>query len=82
MLAGAVAAAWLTWASLRHYFDLRWWTVLGPLLAAGIPAGYGWRVLTAQMEGANIGAGCVIGAVCPFVAAVLGWSVTRSLILL
>ena len=82
MLAGAVAAAWLAWASLWHYFDLRWWTVLGPLLTAGIPAGYSWRVLTAQMDGANIGAGCVIGAVCPFVAAVLGWSVTRSLILL
>jgi len=37
-----VAAAWLTWASLRHDFDLRRWSVLGPLLAAGIPVGYGW----------------------------------------
>ena len=37
VLATIVAAAWLTWASLRHDFDLRWWSVLGPLLAAGIP---------------------------------------------
>ena len=32
VLAAIVAATWLTWASLRHGFDLRWWSVLGPLL--------------------------------------------------
>src|SRR5580692_5270775 len=36
VLVAIVAAAWLTWASLRHEFDLRWWSVLGPLLPAGI----------------------------------------------
>ncbi len=82
MLAAIVAVAGLTWASLRHEFDLRWWSVLGPLLPAGILAGYGWRVLTARMDGANIGAGCVILTVGPAVAAVLGWAVARSLILL
>ena len=82
VLAAVVAAAWLAWASLRHEFDLRWWSVLGPLLPAGILAGFGWRVLTARMDGANIGAGCVILTVGPAVAALLGWSVTRSLILL
>ncbi len=82
VLAAIVAAAWLTWASLRHDFDLRWWSVLGPLLPAGILAGFGWRVLTARMDGANIGAGCVLLTVGPAVAALLGWAVTRSLMLL
>ena len=82
VLAAIVAATWLTWASLRHDFDLRWWSVLGPLLPAGILAGFGWRVLTARMDGANIGAGCVILSVGPAVAALLGWAVTRSLTLL
>lgn len=79
--AAIVAAAWLTWASLRHEFDPRWWSVLGPLLPAGILAGFGWRVLTARMDGANIGAGCVILSVGPAVAALLGWAPTRSLTL-
>jgi hypothetical protein len=82
VLAGIVAVMWLTWASLRHEFDLRWWSVLGPLLPAGILAGFGWRVLTARMDGANIGAGCVILSVGPAVAAALGWAVTRSVTLL
>jgi hypothetical protein len=82
VLAAILAATWLTWASLRHGFDLRWWSVLGPLLPVGILAGFGWRVLTARMDGANIGAGCVILSVGPAVAALLGWAVTRSLTLL
>ena len=82
VLGAIVAAAWLTWMSLRHGFDLRWWSVLGPLLPAGILAGFGWRALTARVTGANIGAGCVILSVGPVVAALLGWAVTRSLTLL
>ena len=82
VLAAVVAATWLTWASLRHEFDLRWWSVLGPLLLAGILAGFGWRVLTARMAGANIGAGCLILSGGPVVAALLAWVVTRSLTLL
>jgi len=80
--AAVVAAAWLTWASLRHGFDLRWWSVIGPLVLAGIVVGFGWRVLTARVAGANIGAGCLILSGGPVVAALLGWAVTRSLILL
>jgi hypothetical protein len=49
VLVAIAAAAWLTWASLRHEFDLRWWSVLGPLLPAGILAGYAWRVLTTRV---------------------------------
>jgi hypothetical protein len=82
VLTAIVAAAWLTWASLRHGFDLRWWSVLGPLLLAGIVVGFGWRVLTARVAGGNIGAGCLILSGGPVVAALLGWAVTRSLTLL
>ena len=81
MLAAIVAATWLTWASLRHDFDLRWWSVLGPLLPAGILAGFIWRVFTTRVGG-PIGTGCVILSACPVLAALLGWAVTRSLTLL
>jgi hypothetical protein len=82
VLAAVVAATWLTWASVRGGFDLRWWSVLGPLLAAGILAGFIWRVFTARVGGAPIGTGCVILSACPVLAALLGWAVTRSLTLL
>jgi hypothetical protein len=82
VLAAIVAATWLTWASLRHGFDLRWWSVLGPLLPAGILAGFIWRVFTMRVGGAPIGTGCVILSACPVLAALLGWAVTRSLTLL
>jgi len=85
VLAAIVAATWLTWASLRHEFDPRWWSVLGPLLPAGILAGFIWRVLTARVDEPDkmvFAAGCVILTVCPVVAALLGWAVTRSLTLL
>ncbi len=82
VLVAIVAAAWLTWASLRHEFDLRWWPVLGPLLPAGILAGFIWRVLTMRVGGASVGTGCVILSACPVLAALLGWAVTRSLTLL
>jgi hypothetical protein len=85
VLAAIVAATWLTWASLRHEFDLRWWSVLGPLLPAGILAGFIWRVLTARVDEPDkmvFAAGCLILTVCPVVAALLGWAVTRSLTLL
>ena len=80
VLVAIAAAAWLTWASLRHEFDLRWWSVLGPLLPAGILAGYAWRVLTTRVGG-PVGVGCVIISVGPVAMALLGWAVTRSLIL-
>jgi hypothetical protein len=81
VLAAIVAATWLTWASLRHDFDLRWWSVLGPLVPAGIVAGFIWRVFTTRVGG-PLGTGCVILSACPVLAALLGWAVTRSLTLL
>jgi hypothetical protein len=82
VLVAIVAATSLTWASLRHGFDLRWWSVLGPLLPAGILAGFAWRVFTMRVGGGPIGVGCVILSVCPIAAALLGWAVTRSITLL
>lgn len=81
-LVAIVAALLLTWASLRHGLDPRWWSVLGPLLFAGVLIGSGWRVFTAGVIGANIGAGLVIFFVGPVVMALLAWAMFRSFTLL
>jgi hypothetical protein len=72
----------LVWAARRHHLDIRWWSVLVPLLAAGSIVGSGWRVLTAGVIGANIGAGLVIIFGGPVVAALLIWALARSIHLL
>lgn len=56
-----------------HLFDARWWSVLVPLMAAGFITGAGWRVMTAGVIGANIGAGLVVLFGSPLVAALLVW---------
>ncbi|MEU5009519.1 hypothetical protein AB0G35_04345 [Streptomyces sp. NPDC021749] len=68
VVASAVA---LARATCHHAFDRRWWQVLAPLLAAGLLVGWGWRVLTAGTIGANIGAGVVLMAFGPVVAALV-----------
>ncbi|MFF9626195.1 hypothetical protein [Streptomyces griseosporeus] len=79
-LALAVAgAALLVLASLRGAFDHRWWGVLAPLTLAGILAGVGWRVLTAGVIGANIGAGLALMLGTPLLAGLLLWAVARAL---
>jgi hypothetical protein len=82
VLVAIVAALLLTWASLRHGLDLRWWSVLGPLLPAGALTGFGWRVLTAGVIGANIGAGLFTFFAGPVIVALLAWAVFRSVTLL
>jgi len=77
-LLAAVMLLMLVWFTVRHLFDARWWTVLVPLMAAGFIAGAGWRVMTAGVIGANIGAGFVIMVGGPLVAALLVWAVARS----
>ncbi|UWP80002.1 hypothetical protein [Dactylosporangium fulvum] len=69
----------LGWATRRQHLDPRWWRVLGPLLAAGVIVGYGWRVMTAGVIGANIGAGLVVLFAGPVVAALLLWSLAYSI---
>jgi hypothetical protein len=81
-LIAIAAALLLTWASLRHDLDLRWWSVLGPLLPAGALTGYGWRVLTAGVIGANIGAGLLTFLASPVIVAVLAWAGYRTATLL
>ncbi len=60
LLLAMLAAAVLTWASVRHTFDLRWWLVIGPATATGALVGLAWRIFTAGVIGANIGAGCLL----------------------
>lgn len=54
--------------------DPRLLAVLLPLLLAGVVLGWGWRVLTAGVVGANIGGGLVVFFGSPLVIAALGWS--------
>jgi hypothetical protein len=77
-LAVAGLAAVLGWATLRRLLDIRWWAVLVPLLAAGFIAGARWRVMTAGVIGANIGAGLVILIGGPTVLGVLIWALVFS----
>lgn len=76
-LAG-VGAAMLVRASRRGSLDRRWWGVLAPLTVAGVIVGVGWRVLTAGVVGANIGAGLVIIFGGPVVAGLVLWALFRG----
>src|SRR5215469_5218615 len=80
-LLAAVMLLLLVWFTVRHLFDARWWSVLVPLMAAGFITGAGWRVMTAGVIGANIGAGFVIMVGTPLVTALLVWAVARSIYL-
>jgi len=82
VLVAIVAALLLTWASLRKGMDPRWWSVLGPLLLIGVLVGFGWRVFTAGVIGANIGAGLFTFFAGPVIAVLLAWAVFRSVTLL
>ena len=78
LAAGGAAAAVLIGVTLRRRLDVRWWAVLVPLLAAGYIAGAGWRVMTAGVIGANIGAGLVVLAGGPIVLGLLIWALAFS----
>jgi hypothetical protein len=78
LLLAGVGAAVLVRASRRGSLDRRWWEVLAPLLAAGLMVGVGWRILTAGVVGANIGAGLAIMFGGPVVAGLLLWALGRG----
>ena len=59
--------------------DRRWFGVLFPLLVIGVLAAVGWRIVTAGVIGANIGAGFVIIFGVPLAAVVIMWAVVRSI---
>jgi len=67
----------------KHRYDLRWWSVGGPLVAAGAICGGGWSVITAPVIGANIGGamavmfGTPVVVVLVVVAAVNGLRIRR-----
>ena len=75
----AVALIVLVVHARRTHWDHRW---LGPLITAaliGISCGYGWRVMTAGVIGANIGAGLVVLFGGPLVIVLLGWTTIRMI---
>jgi hypothetical protein len=74
VLAAAAVVA-LVGAGRAGRFDRRWWPVLVELMLAGALCGAGWRVLTAGVIGANIGAGLMLWVGAPIVAALVGLAV-------
>jgi len=82
LVVGAAAVMVLGWAMVRRVLDIRWWAVLVPLVAAGFIAGAGWRVLTAGVAGANIGAGFVVLLGGPMVLVLVVWALAFAVYLL
>jgi hypothetical protein len=76
------AAAWLIYASASASFDNRWWSVIGPMLLLGVLLGVGWRVFTAGVVGANIGAGIFAFVAGPVILAIVAWVIFRTVTLL
>jgi hypothetical protein len=65
---GALAAlVVLVPATRRGAVAVRWWGVVAPLVGLGVFAGFAYRVMTAAVHGANIGAGLVV-LLAPFAA--------------
>jgi hypothetical protein len=78
LLLAGVGVTLLVRASRRGELDRRWWEVLAPLMLAGVIVGVGWRVLTAGVLGANIGAGLTILFGAPVLAGLLLWALVRG----
>jgi hypothetical protein len=82
LVVGAVAVVVLGWAAVRRVVDIRWWAVLIPLAVAGFIAGAGWRVMTAGVIGANIGAAFVVLLEGPLVLVLVVWALAFAAYLL
>ncbi len=54
--------------------ERRWIGVIAPLMGAGVYLGWAWRVITAEVCGANIGAGLVIWIGVPLGISAILWS--------
>lgn len=88
-LAGVAAVVVLAWsvvtlavATRRGRLDRRWWTVLALLGVVAAGCGVFWRVATATVIGANIGAGLliVLGGPVALVLLVAAALVARSIL--
>ncbi|GAA5063597.1 hypothetical protein GCM10023318_48530 [Nocardia callitridis] len=77
---GVLVVAWRSWR--RGSMDPRWWTVLVLCSLAGAGIGAGWRVLTAGVIGANIGAGLIVLLGVPLLIIVVLVAVIRSITLI
>lgn len=64
----------LAMATRRRSIERRWWAVLVPLLVVGAFCGLAYRVMTAAVIGANIGAGMVVLFGPVLVVPALAWS--------
>jgi hypothetical protein len=78
LVLAAAGAAVLVRGSLRGAFDRRWWQVLAPLIATGGISAWCWRVMTAGVIGANIGAGIALALATPVVFTLLVCAVARA----
>ena len=72
VVAGTVAV--LLWAAVTRRLDPGWWLMVLPLVAAGCLASYLWRVSTAGVIGANIGAGLMTFLGGPVAVALLAFA--------
>lgn len=59
-------------------WDRRWFGPLAAAATVGVIVGFGWRVMTAGVIGANIGAGLMIVFAGPMVLVLLGWAAVRA----
>ncbi|MDQ3570584.1 MAG: hypothetical protein M3396_08185 [Actinomycetota bacterium] len=71
LVAVVASTAALVWAWRREPPRPGWLSVLVPLVVAGAIAGLGWRVMTAGVIGANIGAGLTVLFGTPVVIALI-----------
>ncbi|MBQ1089680.1 hypothetical protein [Streptomyces sp. B93] len=78
LLLGGLALALLLRATRTGRLDPRWWQVLAPLMVTGLVIGVGYRVLTAGVVGANIGAGLTMLFGVPVVASLVSWALLRG----
>jgi len=74
----SVAAAATVHASVAGTWDPGWRWVITMVTGAGMIVGYGWRVLTAGVAGANQGAGVIVLLGIPIVLALLSSAAIRS----
>ncbi|MBB1252372.1 hypothetical protein [Streptomyces alkaliterrae] len=68
LLGAFASAAGLVYWTRERALDPDWWLVIGPLLGAGLTLALVHRVVTAEVIGANIGAGLAILLGLPFAA--------------